>query len=107
MSDLRNPSSSSGSWFLIASTARSLVLSSAAANAKRGPEQRTSAFVPYVRPPSGDGEIDMERKFDPRSGCWKLVETIEESGTDKESKAGVVLPVFGRSETKMNWGHRT
>jgi hypothetical protein len=57
-----------------------------------------------VRPPSGDGEIDMARKFDPRSGCWKFVETIKESGTDKESKDGAVLPVFDTSDTKMNCG---
>jgi len=97
-----NPSSNSGSWFLIASTARSLVLPSADANSKRRPEQRTSALVPFVRPPSGEGEIDMARKFEPRSGCWKLVDIIEHSGTDKESKDGAVFPVFETSETKMN-----
>lgn len=100
----RNPSSNSGSWFIIASTACSLVLDSAAANSKRRPEQRTSALVPYVRPPSGEGEMDMARKFEPRSGCWKLVDTIEVSGTDKDSKDGAVLPVFDTSETKMNFG---
>jgi len=104
MNHSRNPSSSSGSWFLIASTARSLVLSNAAAKLKRRPEQRTSALVPCVRPPSGEGEIDMARKFDPRRGCWKLVDIIEDSGTDKESKDGAVLPVFDTSETKMNCG---
>jgi len=104
MGHSRSPSSSSGSWFLIASTARSLVLSSAAANPKRRPEQRTSALVPWVRPPSGEGEIDMARKFDPRSGCWKLVDIIEDSGTDKESKDGAVLPVFDTSETNTNCG---
>ena len=46
----------------------------------------------------------MARKFDPRSGCWKLVDIIEDSGTDKDSKAGAVLPVFDTSETKMNCG---
>lgn len=103
-SNSRNPSSNSGSWFLIASTARSLVLPSADANSKRRPEQRTSALVPFVRPPSGEGEIDMARKFEPRSGCWKLVDIIEHSGTDKESKDGAVFPVFETSETKMNCG---
>ena len=44
----------------------------------------------------------MARKFDPRSGCWKLVDIIEDSGTDKESKDGAAPPVFGTSETKMN-----
>ena len=97
----RNPSSSSGSWFLIASTARSLVLDSPAANSKRRPEQRTSALVPSVRPPSGEGEIVMARKFELRSGCWKPVDIIEVSGTDKESKDGAV---FGASETKTNYG---
>jgi len=97
-----NPSSNSGSWFLIASTARSLVLSRAAANPKRRPEQRTSALVPFVRPPSGEGEIDIVRKFEPRSGCWKLDDIIEDSGTDNELKDGAVLPVFDTSETKMN-----
>jgi hypothetical protein len=57
-----------------------------------------------VRPPSGEGEIDMARKFEPRSGCWKLVDIIEDSGTDKDSKDGAVLPVFDTSETKMNCG---
>ena len=103
---LRNPSSSSESWFFIASTARSLVLSNAAANPKRRPEERTSAVVPGVSPPSGEGEIERARKFDPRSGCWKLVVIIEDSGTDKESKDGAVLPVFDTSETKMNCGGR-
>jgi len=100
----RNPSSNSGSWFLIASTARSLVLASAAANSKRRPEQRTSVLVPFVRPPSGEGEMVIARKFEPRSGCWKLVDTIEVSGTDKDSKDGAVLFVFDTSETKMNFG---
>lgn len=104
MGHSRNPSSSSGSLLLIASAACSLVLSSAAANPKRRPEQRTSALVPGVRPPSGEGETDMARKFDPRSGCWKLVDIIEDSGTDKDSKDGAVLPVFDTSETKMNCG---
>lgn len=104
MGHSRNPSSSSESTFLIASIARSLVLESAAASSKRRPEQRTSALVPSVRPPPGEGEIDTMRKFEPRSGCWKLVDIIEVSGTDKESKDGAVLPVFDKSETKTNYG---
>ena len=102
MDHSRNPSSSSGSVFLIASAARSMDLESAAANSKRRPEQRTSALVPFVIPPSGEGEIDIARKFEPRSGCWKLVDSVEVSGTDKDSNAGAVLPAFATSETKMN-----
>jgi len=102
MGHSRNPSSNSGSTFLITSTACSLVLDRAAANSKRRPEQRTSATVPFVRPPSGEGEIDSARKFEPRSGCWKFVDIIEVSGTDKESKDGAVFPAFDASETKTN-----
>lgn len=102
MDHSRNPSSNSGSTFLIASTACSLVLDRAAANSKRRPEQRISATVPLVRPPSGEGEIDSARKFEPRSGCWKFVDIIEVSGTDKESKDGAIFPAFDTSETKTN-----
>ena len=103
MGHSRNPSSNSGSKFAIASTACSLVLDSAAVNSKRRPEHRISALVPFVRPPSGEGEIDMARKFEPRRGCWKFVDIIEVSGTDKESKDGAVFPVFDTSETKTNY----
>ena len=48
--------------------------------------------------------MDMVRKFEPRSGCWKLVETIECSGTERDSKAGAFLPAPEASETKMNFG---
>ena len=48
--------------------------------------------------------MDMTRKFDPRSGCWKFVDIIEDSGTDKDSKDGATLPVFETSETKINCG---
>jgi len=46
----------------------------------------------------------MTRKFEPRRGCWKLVEIIDVSSTDKVSKDVVGFPVFGTSETKMNCG---
>ena len=46
--------------------------------------------------------MDMTRKFEPRSGCWKLVDIIEDNGTDRDSKAGAFLPVFVVSEMKMN-----
>lgn len=43
-------------------------------------------------------------KFEPRTGCWKLVDIIEDRGTDKDSKGGAVLPVFGTSEMKISCG---
>lgn len=46
----------------------------------------------------------MTRKLEPMRGCWKFVDIIEDSGMDRDSKDGAVLPDFEASETKMNCG---
>jgi len=58
--------------------------------------KRTSAFVPSVKPPSGDGLTSNVKKFAPNVGCSNLVDKIACNGTESESKPG-------ESDTKITY----
>ena len=47
---------------------------------------RTSTFVPLLRPPPGVGLISKDRKLEENVGCSNLVNKMECNGTDSESK---------------------
>ena len=57
--------------------------------------------MPSVRPPPEEGLISMVRKFAPKMGCTKEVDTRDASGIVSDSNDD--CPEFG-TETKINYG---